>query len=98
MMGAHLGKRCRLSITAITPPHQCHSRHPTGAPIWYTPRMSAADIKQAEKLARESAELARKALQKTKELEAYLGLFDYNAGRVREIKSVQNFFRSLRGA
>jgi hypothetical protein len=60
--------------------------------------MTTADIKQAEKLARESAALARKALQKSNELEAYLGLLDYNAGSVREIKSVQNFFRSLRGA
>jgi hypothetical protein len=60
--------------------------------------MTAADIKQAEKLARESAALAHKALQKSNELEAYLGLLDYHAGRVREIKSVSDFFRSLRGA
>ena len=46
----------------------------------------------------ESARLARKALQKSAELEAYLGLLDYRAGKVREIKSVGAFFRSLRGA
>lgn len=60
--------------------------------------MTTAQFKQAEKLARESAELARKSLQKSNEVEAYLGLLDYRAGRVREIKSVRKYFRSLRGA
>jgi hypothetical protein len=49
-------------------------------------------------IARESAALARKSLKKSNELEAYLGLLEYRAGKVREIKSVRNFFRSLRGA
>ena len=60
--------------------------------------MTTADAKRIEKIARESASLARKSLKKSNELEAYLGLLDYRAGKVREIKSVQNFFRSLRRA
>jgi hypothetical protein len=66
--------------------------------MWYTPLMTAADTERIERIARESAELARKSLKKSNELEAYLGLLDYRAGKVREIKSVRNFFRSLRGA
>jgi hypothetical protein len=60
--------------------------------------MTAADTKNIEKLAAESARLARKALQKSDELETYLGLLDYRAGKVREIKSVGAYFRTLRGA
>lgn len=60
--------------------------------------MTSTDAKTIERLARESAELARRALVKTNELEAYLGLLDYRAGKVREIKSIPGYFRSLRGA
>jgi hypothetical protein len=60
--------------------------------------MTTADTKRIEKIARESADLARKSLQKSNELEAYLGLLDYRAGKVREIKSIPAFFSSLRGA
>jgi hypothetical protein len=60
--------------------------------------MTTADTKRIEKIARESADLARKTLKKTNELEAHLGLLEYKAGKVREIKSVPAFFRSLRGA
>ena len=41
--------------------------------------MSTADTMRAEKLARQSAEFARKALQKTEELQAYLSLLEYRA-------------------
>ena len=60
--------------------------------------MTTADAKRIEKIARESAALARKSLKKSNELEAYLGLLDYRAGKVREIKSIPAFFSSLRGA
>jgi hypothetical protein len=60
--------------------------------------MSAQETKNIERLAAESADLARKSLKKSNELEAYLGLLDYRAGKVREIKSVRAHFRSLRGA
>jgi hypothetical protein len=42
--------------------------------------------------------LRRKSLRKSNELEAYLGLLEYPAGKVREIKSVRDHFRSLRRA
>jgi hypothetical protein len=60
--------------------------------------MTTADTKRFEKIARESAALARKSLKKSNELEAYLGLLEYRAGKVREIKSVREHFRTLRGA
>jgi hypothetical protein len=60
--------------------------------------MTAQETKNIERLAAESAALARKALKKSNELEAYLGLLDYRAGKVREIKSIPSFFSSLRGA
>ena len=60
--------------------------------------MTTADTKRIEKIARESAALARKTLRKTNELEAYLGLLEHKAGKLREIKSVRDHFRSLRGA
>jgi hypothetical protein len=39
--------------------------------MWYTQPMTTADTKRIEKIARESAALARKTLKKTNELEAY---------------------------
>ncbi len=60
--------------------------------------MTTSDTRRIERIARESADLARKTLKKTNELEACLGLLDYRAGKVREIKSVRAYFRSLRGA
>ena len=60
--------------------------------------MTDHDSKTVERLARESADLARKALKKTNELEVYLGLVEYRTGKVREIKSVRDHFRSLRSA
>lgn len=64
----------------------------------YTDAMTSTETKHAERLARESADLARKALRKTEELETYLSVLEYRAGKIREIKSVRSFFRSLRGA
>ncbi len=60
--------------------------------------MTTADTKRIEKIARESADLARKTLKKTNELEAYLSALEYKTRRVREIKSIRGYFRSLRGA
>jgi len=57
-----------------------------------------ADIKQAEKIARESADLARKSLRKSNELQAYLSLLEHKAGRVREHVSVRALVRKLKKA
>jgi mRNA interferase YafQ len=48
--------------------------------------MTSTDAKTIERLARESADLARRALVKTNELEAYLGLLDYRAGKSQRDK------------
>ena len=53
-------------------------------PLWYTPRMTTADTKRIERIARESADLARKSLRKSNEIEAYLSV---GAGKVRRHKS-----------
>ena len=64
----------------------------------YTCLMSTADTKRAEKLARQSAEFARKALQKSEELQAYLSLLEYRAGKTHQHKSVSDPFRKLEAA
>ena len=48
----------------------------------YTISMTAQETKNIERLAAESAALARKSLKKSNELEAYLGLLDYRAGKL----------------
>jgi hypothetical protein len=58
--------------------------------------MTTADTKRIEKIARQSAELARKSLQKSDELETYLSLLEYRAGKVRRHKSVRDLFRKLK--
>ena len=68
------------------------------APPCYTPSMSTADTKRIEKIARESAALARKTLKKTNELETYLSLLEYKAGKVREFPSVAALTRKVRSA
>jgi hypothetical protein len=60
--------------------------------------MTTADAKRIEKIARESAALARKTLKKTNELEAYLSLLEYKAGKVREYPSVAALMRKVRSA
>lgn len=60
--------------------------------------MSTADTKRIEKIARESAALARKTLKKTNELETYLSLLEYKAGKVREFPSVAALTRKVRSA
>ena len=60
--------------------------------------MTTADTKRIEKLAAESARLARKALQKTDELEAYLSLLEFKAGKVHEYPSVAALMRKVRSA
>ena len=60
--------------------------------------MTTADTKRIEKIARESAALARKALKKTNELEGYLSLLEYKAGKVREYPSAAALMRKVRSA
>ena len=60
--------------------------------------MTSTETKHAEKLARESAALARKALRKSEELETYLSVLEYRAGKIRRHKSVAALFRELKRA
>jgi hypothetical protein len=60
--------------------------------------MTSTETKHAERLARESASLARQALRKSEELDAYLSALEYRAGKVRRHKSVAALFRELKGA
>jgi hypothetical protein len=53
------------------------ARFPRAKPrAWYTGGVTTSDTKRIERIARESADLARKTLKKTNELEAYLSLLD----------------------
>jgi hypothetical protein len=60
--------------------------------------MSTADTKRIERLAAESARLARRTLKKTNELEAFLSPLEYKAGKVREYPSVAALMRKVRSA
>jgi hypothetical protein len=60
--------------------------------------MTTADTKRIEKLAAESARLARKALKKSDEVEAYLSLLEFKAGKLREYPSVAALMRKVRSA
>lgn len=58
--------------------------------------MTTAQIKKAEKIASESMRYARKAIQKTDELEAYLSFLEYKNGKVHKHQSVSELFKKLK--
>ena len=51
--------------------------------------MTTMELKKAEKLAEASRRYAQKSLEKSRELEIYLSVLDYKAGRVQEFPSVR---------
>jgi len=51
--------------------------------------MTTMELKKAEKLAEASRRYAHKSLQKSRELEIYLSVLDYKAGRVQEFSSIR---------
>jgi hypothetical protein len=57
--------------------------------------MTTLQIQKIEKIAAQSAVFAQKALRKSRELEAYLSLLEYRAGKVNAHKSVNALFRKL---
>jgi hypothetical protein len=58
--------------------------------------MTATEIKKLEKLANESARYARKALQKSDEMEAYLSVLEHKAGKTKKYRSVDELFKKLK--
>jgi len=58
--------------------------------------MTTAQLKKAEKLAEASRHYAHKSLQKSRELEIYLSILDYRAGRVKEYPSINAIFRAAK--
>lgn len=60
--------------------------------------MTTKEIKKAEKIASESARYARKAIQKSDELQTYLSILEYKAGKVKEYSSVQAITRAAKRA
>ncbi len=58
--------------------------------------MTTIELQKIEKIAAESAAFARRALSKSNELEAYLSLLEYRAGKVRKYKSVNTLFKKLK--
>jgi peptide deformylase len=55
--------------------------------------LTIADTKRIERIARESADLARRSLKKSNEIEACLSVMEYRAGKIRRRKSVRDLFR-----
>ena len=64
----------------------------------YIVHMTTTQIQKIQKIATESASLAKRALRKSNELEAYLSLLEYKAGSTKAYKSVRALFKKLRGA
>jgi len=58
--------------------------------------MTTLELKKMEKIASESMRYARKSLKKSRELEIYLSVLDYKAGRVKEYASVDAIFRAAK--
>jgi hypothetical protein len=58
--------------------------------------MTATQIKRLEKIASESVRYARKAMQKSDEMRAYLSALEYKAGKTKEFRSVDDLFRRLK--
>ncbi len=58
--------------------------------------MTAIELQKIEKIAAQSAEFARKSLHKSNELEAYLSLLEYRAGKTRKHRSVNALFKTLK--
>ncbi len=60
--------------------------------------MTTVEIKRAEKIASESMRYARKALQKSNELQTYLSMLEYKAGKTKTYPSVQAIIRAAKHA
>jgi len=60
--------------------------------------MTTAQIQKIQKIATESASLAKRALRKSNELEAYMSLLEYRAGNVRAHASVKELFKKIKRA
>jgi hypothetical protein len=58
--------------------------------------MTTLELKKVEKMAAESMMYARKSLQKSEELEAYLSLLEYKTGAVNKYRSVDDLFKKLK--
>ena len=60
--------------------------------------MTIAQMQKIQKIALESASLAKRALRKSNELEAYLSLLEYKAGNINTHTSVRALFRKIKRA
>lgn len=58
--------------------------------------MTVLEMQKIEKIAAQSAAFARRALHKSNELEAYLSLFEYRAGKAKKHGSVNALFKKLK--
>jgi hypothetical protein len=58
--------------------------------------MTTLELKKVEKMAAESMLYARKSLQKSEELEAYLSLLEYKTGTIKKYRSIDDLFKKLK--
>jgi len=54
------------------------------------------DIKKINKIADESMDFAKKAINKANELQTYLSLLDYKSGKTNAYHSVRDIFKKLK--
>jgi hypothetical protein len=58
--------------------------------------MTKKDLQKAEKIASESAQLAKRALAKSDQLHAYLSLLEHKEGKTHTYKSPKELFKKLK--
>jgi hypothetical protein len=58
--------------------------------------MTTSQIKKIEQMARQSASFAKKALQKSNDLNVLLSLLQHKEGKVKSYRSVPELFRTLK--
>jgi len=60
--------------------------------------MTTIELKKAERIASESESLARRALTKSDQVQAYLSLLEYRSGKTRVHSSARALLKKVRNA
>ena len=66
--------------------------------LWYTGCMTTIELKRAERIASESESLARRALTKSDQVQAYLSLLEYRSGKTRAYSSARALLKKVKSA
>jgi len=66
--------------------------------LWYIGCMTTIELKRAERIASENESLARRALTKSDQVQAYLSLLEYRSGRTRAYSSARALLKKVKSA